>query len=102
MPSLKSITGRPSPTAWPDPAAVAEQPTPCNTSRSQWPFMVQGEEMIGSKPAPVSHNKAPTTISAKTIGANTVNTLFPGALHADSVTAAWAMSNGLGHLVKTR
>jgi len=44
MPSLKTLTGRPSPTAWADPAEAPVQPKSCNVRRSQWPFKVQGEE----------------------------------------------------------
>ena len=48
----------------------------------------------------VGDNLTATTLSVKSIDANTVAGIFPGALHANSVTAAWAMSNGLGHLVR--
>ncbi len=149
MPSLHSLTGRPTPMAWPDPAAMAEQPKTSNVRRSQWPFLVQGEVDIAGpqphakgkaeaaaqraqspapSPAPaVSHgsltlaggatitgvNVGAITARALTAGAskaceiasrtcetNTVSGVFPGALHTNSVTAAWAMSNGLGHLVR--
>jgi hypothetical protein len=134
MPSLTTLTGRPSPTAWPDPATMAEQPKSSDIRRSQWPFMVQGEEIVTDRQpsakvgklvadtpmaadlarricdakshGPIDANRlvgdnlTATTLSVKSIDANTVAGVFPGALHANSVTAAWAMSNGLGHLVK--
>ena len=129
MPSLKTLTGRPSPMAWADPASTAEQPKSCNVRRSQWPFLVQDEEIITDRQPSAkvgklvagallaadvarrpygakSHGSIDAArlvhgnLTATTINAGSVAGLFPGALHANSVTAAWAMSNGLGHLVK--
>lgn len=149
MPSLKQLTGRPSPMAWPDPAEAYWPAKPCNVR--PWPFRVMdwNEEMVITSPKPaadgkvvnttptgdsastvatgaisaadiarrthdpkskglieaarlVHDNLTATTVSAKAIDANSVTAVFPGALHTDSVTAAWAMRHGLGHLVKPR
>jgi hypothetical protein len=112
MPSLKTLSGRPSPMAWADPASAAVQPKPCDVRRSQWPFLVQGEEIIPYYP-PSANGKADAAaqpmqssahaaapggaVSAKTIAAVSVTAtsisagaIFP-TLHRGGMLAAGAL-----------